>query len=104
MLSLLSPNLRLKHVRVITSGVKRRIKAEYEKIMRKIRQTLKAHVSVMAGQIMLWIQLKFGIGGAHPREFLQQSWLISFHALLSNKHVLFSWFLLYTHLSAACPH
>ena len=32
--------------------------------MKKIRQTLKAHISGMA----CWIQLKFGIGSASPQE------------------------------------
>ena len=36
--------------------------------MRKIRQTLKAHISGMAW----WIQLKFGIGGAPPRGNLHK--------------------------------
>ena len=55
---------------------------------------------------MTWqSQLKFGIEGAHPREFVQKISCVSVQGVLSYRCVKmsFSSFLYNTHLSVACP-
>ena len=90
----------LKHpwiIAVFLSGTKR---STWRKMMNFF---LKAHISVMAGQI----QLKFQTRGAPTlREFTQQKCLISRQALSSYgcRKTAFPLFLYNAHLTVVCPH